>query len=303
MIKSLKDARGSGAIPMTPFTEDYRIDIPILEKELEFICKSHVGNICTPVMVSEFMSLSEDERRLMIRIPVEISNGRIPIIANAAATNIYTAISYAQYAEKIGADAIISMAPWCGDSNKTGVIEYFKALASNTGLPVMIQNISLPGVSLSVDEILELCASVPNIRWVKQEVSPGPLSIDELNQRKTSNLEGIMSGFGGAYTPLDFANGATATIQACELCDVSQKVWNLFYDGKEQEARQLHHQILPALQAELLYGTAFAKEIMVRRGIFKNTLMRNKSTTFSASSLHEIDRLWQEIEPLLITKI
>lgn len=303
MATSLKDARGSGAIPMIPFTEDYQIDIPVLEKEMEFICASHVGNICTPVMVSEFMTLSEEERRLLIRIPVEISDGQIPVIANAASTNIHTAVSYAQYAEKTGADAIISMAPWCGDSNKAGVIAYFKTLASHTSLPVMIQNIGLPRVSLTVDEILELCASVPNISWVKQEVAPGPLSIDELNQRKTPDLEGIMSGFGGAYTPLDFANGATATIQACEFCDVTQKVWNLFFEGKETEARRLHRLILPALQAELLYGTAFAKEIMVRRGIFKNTFMRNKSTAFSASSMHEINCLWNEIEPLLITKL
>lgn len=303
MRKDLKDAKGSGAIPMTPFTESEEIDIPVLEKEIEFICSAHVGCICTPVMVSEFMTLSEEERRLMIRLPIEIAAGRTAIIANVAATNIRTATGYAEYAEKHGADALITMAPWCGDSDKAGILKYFKAVAASTSLPVMIQNIGLPGISLTPSEILELCEEVPNISWVKQEVAPGPLSIDALNQIRTSDIEGMMSGFGGAYTPLDFANGAIATIQACEICDICQHVWSLLFDGEEEKARALHYRILPVLQAELLYGTVFSKEIMVRRGIFKNSIMRNKKASLSPTSRREIDHMWEIVKSCLMENI
>lgn len=300
MAKDLILARGSGAIPMTPFNEDLTVDIPTLEKEIDFICQAKVGNITTPVMVSEFMVLSEEERMLMIRIPIEVSNGRTAIIANVAATNVPTAIKYTEYAEKLGADAVIAMAPWCGDNDQQGAIQYFKAIASATSLPVMVQNAQIPGVTLTPAQVVELCDEVPNISWVKQEVPPAPLTLEKVNEIRSDSLIGMMSGFGGFYAPMDYKAGATATIQACEFCDVSQKIWDLLFMGKEEEARELHYQLLPAIQLEMLLGTKFAKEIMVRRGIFKNTIMRNKVSPFSKVTLYEIDKVWEKVQPLFL---
>ena len=40
--------------------------------EIEFCIESGVGGLVVPVMVSEFRVLSEDERRTMMRVPVEV---------------------------------------------------------------------------------------------------------------------------------------------------------------------------------------------------------------------------------------
>ena len=90
--------RGSFAIPMTPFDERDRIDVDVLAEEVEFCIACGVGGIATPLMVSEFRLLSEEERKLMIRVPVEVSAGRVPVIANVAAVNLPLAVSYATYA-------------------------------------------------------------------------------------------------------------------------------------------------------------------------------------------------------------
>ena len=70
--------RGSFAIPMTPFERD-RIDEDVLAAEIEFCVACGVAGIVSPVMVSEFRFLSEEERRTMIRIPVNVAAGRWPI--------------------------------------------------------------------------------------------------------------------------------------------------------------------------------------------------------------------------------
>ena len=79
--------RGSFAIPMTPYDEKDRIDEEVLAAEIEFCIGSGIGGIVVPVMVSEFRVLSEDERRTLIRVPVEVSAGRVPIVANCAAVS------------------------------------------------------------------------------------------------------------------------------------------------------------------------------------------------------------------------
>ncbi|MDR2649979.1 MAG: dihydrodipicolinate synthase family protein [Clostridiales bacterium] len=85
MPYDLRKAKGSSAIPMTPFTENDSIDEEILAKEIEFIAQCGSTSITTPVMVSEFDMLCESERKLMICIPCDAAKGRIAVIANASA--------------------------------------------------------------------------------------------------------------------------------------------------------------------------------------------------------------------------
>ncbi len=96
--------RGSFAIPMTPFDAHDRIDEELLRAEIEFCIQSGVGGLVVPVMVSEFFVLSEDERKLMVRVAVETSAGRVPVVANCAAVNTPLAVSYARYCQEVGAE-------------------------------------------------------------------------------------------------------------------------------------------------------------------------------------------------------
>ena len=142
---------------------------------------------------------------------------------------------------------------------------------------------------------------IPGVTWVKQEVPPGPQGITEVVQACGAGLVGVMSGFGAQYSPTDIARGVTATIHACEVCDVVQRVWDLFDAGKEDEGRALHYAILPALQLESLMGMLFAKEVMVRRGVFerKHVRLRTRTRPLHSLDLQEIDRVWERTRSLL----
>jgi dihydrodipicolinate synthase/N-acetylneuraminate lyase len=291
----LRKARGSSAIPMTPFTEEDRIDEEILAKEIEFIVRCGSTSITTPVMVSEFENLCEAERKLMIKIPCRIAGGRLAVIANVAAPCTPQAVDYAAYAQDCGADAVIAMPP--AGVNFDFIRGYFKKISDAVGIPVMIQNHSMAGTMLSPAQIIQLCEEIDHVTWVKQEVVPGPVSISALKKVQTPALEGIMSGYGSQYAPLDYARGATASIHACEWADLVQQVWDLFFSGKEGEGRELHYRILPALQLEGILGMRYAKQVMVRRGIFKNTVMRKAGPELSEDDMREIDRIFELVSP------
>jgi dihydrodipicolinate synthase/N-acetylneuraminate lyase len=97
----------------------------------------------------------------------------------------------------------------------------------------------------------------------------------------------------------DYANGATATIHACEYCDLIQRVWDLLENGQEEEAFKLHSAVLPGLILEGIYGWQYAKIIMQKRGIFKNYFTRNQSNMISEQSMKHIEKTWERIEKLL----
>ena len=95
------------------------------------------------------------------------------------------------------------------------------------------------------------------------------------------------------------ARGAKGVVHACQFCDVVQRVWDLLDAGREEEARGLHEHLLPGLVLEGLMGMAFAKEIMVRRGVFWNHRIRSRARPLDEDDVREIDRVWDRIQPYL----
>lgn len=291
--------RGSVAIPMTPFDAQDRIDEAALRAELRFCIASHVGGIATPLMVSEFRLLSEEERRLMVRVAVEECRGSgVPVVANCAAVNTPLAVRYAEYAREVGADAVIAMPPYIHRPDWPTIRAYYQAISDAVDVPVWVQNASL--APLSADQIVELCSEIDNVSWVKEEVPPSTHNISRLMAKRCPAVKGVMGGGGGRYLIAERARGAAGVIHACQFCDVVQRIWTLLDDGLQEAAEELYERLLPNLMLEGLMGMAYAKEIMVRRGVLRNNRIRTEARPLDDEDLREIDRAWRRIEPYLI---
>jgi len=290
--------RGSFAIPMTPYDDKDSIDEDVLAAEIEFCIGCGVGGIVVPVMVSEFRILSENERRTMIRVPVQTSAGRVPVVANCAAVNTPLAVSFATYAEQMGADAVIAMPPYTLSPDSETIYAYYKAISDAVSIPVWIQNSGVR--ALSAGQVAKLCTEIENVRWVKEEVMPSTHSISALVAQKCPAIEGIMGGGGGRYIIAEWERGSMGVVHACEICDVIQRIWELLDDGEQEAAADLFESALPVIELEGRMGMAFAKEIMVRRGVFKNNRIRSRVHPFDEGDIREIDRVWKRFEPYLI---
>lgn len=292
--------RGSFAIPMTPFDDRDRIDEDVLQGEIDFCIECGTRGIVVPVLVSEFQALSEAERRTMIRVPVEAAAGRVPVVANVAAVNTQVAVDLAQYAWKTGASAVIAMPPYGLRPDFDTTYAYFRAISQAVDLPVWIQNAGI--VALSADQILRLCSEFENVTWIKEEVVPPTHSISALLARHSPFIHGVMGGSAGRYMITEHARGSKGVIHACEFTDLIQRIWELLDAGNLSLAGDLYEKVLPGLNLEGLMGMAFAKQIMVLRGVFKNTRMRMESRPLDAADLKEIDRTYERLEPHLLWK-
>ena len=275
-----------------------KLDEKILKDEIEFCIESGAGGIVVPVMVSEFGALSEDERRLMVGLTVNVAAHRVPVIANCAAVNTPLAVRYAEYCQAAGADAVIAMPPYVLVPDFDTIYTYFKAINQAVSIPVWIQNAGL--APLSTDQIIKLCTDLENVSWVKEEVNPSPAAIGRLVARNSPYVKGVMGGAGGRYLLTERARGAQGCIHACQFCDMLQRIWDLLDDSQEEEAGNLFEHVLPGLVLEGLMGMAYAKEIMVRRGVFKTYRMRSQANPLNQDDMIEIDRTWRRIETYLL---
>ncbi len=291
--------RGSYSLPMTPYDEKDRIDEDAYRAQIRFLVESGVAAIAAPLMVGEFFVLSEAERKLIVRLTVEECRGTgMPVIGNCAAVNAPLAVEFACYMQEVGVDALIAMPPYIQKPDFDLIFQYYKLINDAVSIPIWIQNASL--AALSPDQAIRVCSELEHVSYVKEEVPPETHNIATLVAKNPGCIKGIVGGAGARYLLTERDRGAVGNMHACEFADIVQRVWELMDEGRTQEGDFQVDIVLPGLNLEGLMGMAFAKEIMIRRGVFKNNRVRSNSKPLDAGDMREIDRVYRRIEPHFI---
>ncbi|MBP6484120.1 MAG: 4-hydroxy-tetrahydrodipicolinate synthase, partial [Rhodoferax sp.] len=159
---------GSIVALVTPMQDDGSVDYAALRKLIDW----HVaeGTDCIGVVgtTGESPTVSVEEHCEIIRVSVEQSGGRVPIMAGCGANSTAEAIELARFAKKVGADCQLQVVPYYNKPTQEGQYLHFKAIAEAVDLPVVLYNV--PGRSvadLAHDTVLRL-AQVPGIVGIKE---------------------------------------------------------------------------------------------------------------------------------------
>jgi 4-hydroxy-tetrahydrodipicolinate synthase len=288
--------RGIFAIPVTPFDEELDLDLDSLRAELDFCVEAGAAGIVHPVMASEFFALTDDERFTMMPVVTRQVNGRVPVVIGVAATSIQGARAFARAARDAGADAVIAMPPYVTKFGPDDVVRYFEAISRAVQVPVFIQNAGV--ASMGAPTLLQLVREVEHVHYVKEEVAPAHHNIARLVEAREPELWGVFGG-GGAQNLIDeLRRGAAGNMPAAQYTDVTSRIFTLWEQGMEAEARELHTRLLPAMQRERLAGVASAKQVLVRRGIIRCPRTRGAGGSLDDYDRAEMDALWPALESL-----
>jgi len=153
---------------ITPMQDDGSVDYPALRKLIDW----HIaeGTDCIGVVgtTGESPTVNVEEHCEIIRVSVEQSAGRVPIMAGCGANSTSEAIELARFAKKVGADCQLQVVPYYNKPTQEGQYLHFKAIAEAVDLPVVLYNV--PGRSvadMAHDTVLRL-AQVPGIVGIKE---------------------------------------------------------------------------------------------------------------------------------------
>lgn len=157
---------GSMTALITPF-RDGLVDEQAFSALVERQIREGVNVLVPCGTTGESATLSHDEHRRVVALCVEIAAGRVPVIAGAGSNSTTEAIDLMRHAKEIGADAVLSVAPYYNKPNQEGLYQHFKALNDAVQIPIVVYNI--PGRSV-VDirpETMARIAALPNVIGVK----------------------------------------------------------------------------------------------------------------------------------------
>jgi dihydrodipicolinate synthase/N-acetylneuraminate lyase len=288
-------------IPFVPAHPLDRIDDDALRREVEFCIRCGVHGLVIPALASEFMVLTDAERRQVVASTVQQAAGRVPVVANVAAPSAQAAVEFAQHAREVGAAAVMALPPYVRKPAINDVMAYYAAIADAAQLPVIVQNAPPPfGISLPTPVVLRLVEEIPLVTYIKEERLPPTRNIGDVIAGAPPKLQGVFGGMAGMHLPNELARGVVGSMPSAGVCDVLVSIYDTWQAGDIPRARAIHQQILPLLALEMSSWMAVTKEVLRRRGVFTSTLMRDPEfLPLDDGDLAEIDALWPSISPLL----
>ena len=158
---------GSLVAIVTPMKDDGAIDLARFRSLIDWHVAEGTDGIVVVGTTGESPTVNFDEHKELIRVAVEHSKGRIPIVAGTGGNSTAEAIELTESAKKAGATACLSVVPYYNKPTQEGLFQHFRAVVEKVDLPMIVYNV--PGrtvADLQNDTVLRL-AELPGIIGIK----------------------------------------------------------------------------------------------------------------------------------------
>lgn len=245
---NMKNFKGIFTALLTPFDANGKINEQVLAEHIESNINKGVTGFYVNGSTAEVFLLSEEERKYLYKLVKDIVGDRCTLIAHIGAIGTLQTIEYGKLAEKLGYDAISSVAPFYYNFSFEEIKQHYFMTVDNVNLPMIVYNFpKFSGVSLTTENFGEfLCDD--KFLGVKHTSN----DFFALEQLKTNFKDKIIyNGFdeiflAGLSMGADGGIGSTYNIMAEKFV----KIKELFDAGKiteAQEVQKVANKIITAL--------------------------------------------------------
>jgi len=234
----------------TKFTTNDQLDLAMFEKNIKAQMEAGVHGIILGGTLGEASTLEPDEKETLIKTSLAITDGKIPVVMNVAEQSTKGAILMAQQAEKAGADGLMVLPPMRYRATDFETVTYFKAIANNTSLPIMLYNNPVDyKIEVTLD-MLEDLLECNNIQAIKEST------------RDITNIIRLQNRFGDrvkVFTGVDtlglesLAIGADGWVAGlvCAFPAETVAIYELVKAGRINEALEIYRWFMPLLELDI----------------------------------------------------
>ena len=280
--------RGVFPILVTPFDERERVDEDSLRSLVDFNIGAGVHGLGI-ALGSEIQKLTEPEREQVIRIVVDQTRGRVPVVVNTGAQANLTAVLYSRQAVDLGAAAVMCLPP-APPVSASEMRAYFKAISDAVSVPVFIQDTQTTPVPAAL--IRRIADDNEQVRYAKVESPPQPTQVQAAVQA-SGGLVTVFGGAGGTYLLEELRRGSVGTMPWPSQPEAFVRIWDMWQAGDQRQAAELHEREIAPLAklatAGIRLGHTVHKELLRRRGVIRSSLVRAPSDALDEITRRELD--------------
>jgi len=234
----------------TKFTDQDTLDLVNFEVNIQAQLEAGVSGIILGGTLGEASTLTDDEKRTIVRKAVEIVDGKVPVVMNIAEQTTTAAIDSASKAKEDGASGLMMLPPMRYKADDRETVTYFKKVANSTDLPIMVYNNPVDyGIEVTLDMFDELseCANIQAVKESTRDLS----NVSRMKTRFGSRFA-ILSGVDtlALESTLMGADGWVAGL-VCAFPAETVAIFKLAKAGRIQEAIEIYRWFLPLLELDI----------------------------------------------------
>ncbi len=254
---TIEKINGLIAAPFTPMGNTGKINPMIIPNYSEFLKKTGVKGVFICGTTGEGLSLSIEERFIIANEWIKQKSAKFKIIIHVGTTSLEQSKTLANHAQKIGADAISTMAPmFLKPNNTSDLVEFCKEISIEADkTPFYYYNIpSITGVEFSMVDYINLASKkIPNFHGMKftHDNFMEMQSCINLNNNKWNILHGLDEVLlAGLSFGVNGAVGSTYNF----LGKLYNSLIENFKNGKIKDARKKQLVSVKIIETMIKYG-------------------------------------------------
>ena len=244
----MKPIVGSIVALVTPMHEDGTIDYAGLRSLIDWQIAEGTQCIAVVGTTGESPTVTVEEHCEIMRVAVEHTKGRVPVMAGTGANSTAEAIALTQHAAKVGADCTLSVVPYYNKPSQEGIYQHFRAIAEAVDIPMVLYNV--PGrtvADMQPPTVLRL-AQVPGVIGIKE--ATGDIERAAVLIREAPRGFSIYSGDDGTAVALMLLGGhGHVSVTANVAPRAMNELCTAALAGKAHEAAAIHLKLLALHQA------------------------------------------------------
>lgn len=245
------EIRGCGTALVTPFKQDGTIDVDAIRKLVQFQLREGIHFLVPCGTTGETPALEKQEYLGVIRIVIEETAGKVPIIAGVGGNNTRHVCDLAKTVSALGVQGLLSVAPYYNKPPQEGIFQHFQAIADSTDLPVILYNVPSRTSSNIEPATVERLSRISNIIGIK-EASGSIVQQMEVINRVDPGFA-VLSGDDAFTLPLMALGGVgVISVVSNQAPGAMSRLTRLLLDENYSEARKLNAKLQPLIQANFI---------------------------------------------------
>ncbi len=281
---------------ITPF-KDGKVDGERYESLIKRQIEQGMDAVVPVGTTGESATLSHAEHKECIEIAVATcKNTNVKVIAGAGSNATHEACDIAKHAQNVGADGLLSVAPYYNKPTQEGLYQHYKAIAQSVEIPFMIYNVpGRTGVDILADTAIRLYDDVSNIYAIKEATGSLERAI-ELNSKRPDLC--VISGDDAIDFPM-LANGGKGIISVTSnlLPNLKSKLVHSVLKGDYDTARAINNDLYKLNSTLFVEANPIPiKAIMYLAGLLDTLEYRLPLTAPSAETMKKLEEVLKNYE-------
>ncbi len=251
-------ARISGILTpnITPVDASGRVDEGKLRGYVDWLIERGVDGLYPNGSTGEFVRFTADERRKIVKIVVDQTRGRVPVLAGAAEANASETIDACNAYGDMGVRAVAIVAPFYYRLSSEGVYAYFREIARAVRVDVTLYNIPLFASPIDVSTVVRLASEFPRIIGIKDSSGDLPNMMRMMAAiRPMRDDFSFLTGWDPSLALMLIAGADGGTNATSGVVpELTRALHRAVQAGKIDEAMRLQYQLIPLFDTMIGLG-------------------------------------------------